>query len=310
MSGTVHTYRGDASSGECYLVCGTALVEVVFLSWCTVYSSEGKYHRILHGIQDLWLVECMPTIMWHAIKDGIALAAVNKYRIWPEYKKIRPIIACHVIVVMGSTNPRPRIPGSIPWYWPHRANDRVLDRSIHAAMRSTVKRHSGTTYRHPTYPQVVLPSNRLSEPTIYPNFATWLGSSCSNYNHERGRNFPFSGVETVNKHHSDDILTYLASKPNVKWLLWQCTVFPWRQGIYLKTVPTTISIVKHTILCYRNARIGEKKHKIHNKRSLNMDRLPRQRNALVARSCILPSWMVNPFMIRTKSCWFWNVQSW
>ena len=55
---------------ECYLVCGTALVEVVFLSWCTVYSahtSEGKYHRILHCIQYVWLVECMPTIMWHAI---------------------------------------------------------------------------------------------------------------------------------------------------------------------------------------------------------------------------------------------------
>ena len=57
----------------------------------------------------------------------------------------------------------------------------------------------------------------------------------------------------------------------------------------MKTVPMIISMVKHTILYYRNARIGEKKHKIHNKRSLNMDRLPRQRNALAARSCILPS---------------------
>ena len=34
---------------------------------------------------------------------------------------------------------------------------------------------------------------------IYPKFATWLGSSCSKYNQERGRNVPFSGVETVNK---------------------------------------------------------------------------------------------------------------
>ena len=34
---------------------------------------------------------------------------------------------------------------------------------------------------------------------MYPKFATWLGSSCSNYNQERGRTVPFSGVETVNK---------------------------------------------------------------------------------------------------------------
>ena len=61
-------------------------------------------------------------------------------------------IECHVIGGMDSTNPRPRIPGSIPWYWPQRANNRVLDRSIHAAMRSTVGRHHRTAYPYPTYP--------------------------------------------------------------------------------------------------------------------------------------------------------------
>ena len=30
-------------------------------------------------------------------------------------------IASRVIVGMDSANPRPRIPGSIPWYWPQRA---------------------------------------------------------------------------------------------------------------------------------------------------------------------------------------------
>ena len=143
---------------------------------------------------------------------------------------------------MDSTNPQPRIPGSIPWNWPQRANDRVLDRSIHAAMRSTVRRHRA---RHslpiphipPWAAKVVLPSNRLFEPTIYPNFATWLGISCSNYNHERGRNFPFSGVETVNKHHSDDILTYLASKSNVKWLPWQLRYYHEDKVYTWKTAP-------------------------------------------------------------------------
>ena len=59
----------------------------------------------------------------------------------PSTSKYLVVIECHVIVGMNSTNPRPRIPGSITWYWPQRANDRVLDRSIHAAMRSTIRRH-------------------------------------------------------------------------------------------------------------------------------------------------------------------------
>ena len=41
----------------------------------------------------------------------------------------RAFITSHVIVGMDSTNPRPRMPGSIPWYWPQRASNRVLDRS-------------------------------------------------------------------------------------------------------------------------------------------------------------------------------------
>ena len=61
------------------------------------------------------------------------------------------IIACHVIVGMDSTNPRPRIPGSIPWYWPQRANNRVLDRS-NTRCNAEVRCHRGTAYRHPTYP--------------------------------------------------------------------------------------------------------------------------------------------------------------
>ena len=61
-------------------------------------------------------------------------------------------IASHVIVGMDSTNPRPRMPGSIPWYWPQLASNCVLTGPIHAAMRSTVGRHRGTAYRHPTYP--------------------------------------------------------------------------------------------------------------------------------------------------------------
>ena len=73
--------RAETFFVECYLVCGTALVEVVFLSWWTLsapHTSEGKYHRILHGIQDLWLVECMPTIMWHAISAfTVILCAVR-----------------------------------------------------------------------------------------------------------------------------------------------------------------------------------------------------------------------------------------
>ena len=34
---------------------------------------------------------------------------------------VNAIIASHVIVGMDSTNPRPTIPGSIPWYWSQRA---------------------------------------------------------------------------------------------------------------------------------------------------------------------------------------------
>ena len=38
---------------ECYLVCGTALVEFVFLSWCTVYSA-GQYWILARANIQYW----------------------------------------------------------------------------------------------------------------------------------------------------------------------------------------------------------------------------------------------------------------
>ena len=55
--------------------------------------------------------------------------------------QLPPIIACHVTIGMDSTNPRPRGPGSIPWYWPQRANDRVLGRSNTDCNAESVGRH-------------------------------------------------------------------------------------------------------------------------------------------------------------------------
>ena len=52
--------------------------------------------------------------------------------------------------------------------------------------------------------QVVRPSNRLSKPTVYPKFATWLGSYEPNTIMKKMETL-FSGGETVNRDPVGDI---------------------------------------------------------------------------------------------------------
>ena len=89
------------------------------------------------------------------------------------------IIARHMIVGMNSTNPRAKMLCSIPWYWLQWANIRYWPGPTHAAMRSgwTPPWHSPLApHIPPKVAQVVLPSNRLFKPTVYPEFATWPGT--------------------------------------------------------------------------------------------------------------------------------------
>ena len=88
---------------------------------CYYWHQQSAQHRAKPVVLNL---NAQPAVLCGHESSGICAAVAQC------------IIASHVIVGMDSTNPRPRIPGSIPWYWPQRANDRGLDWSIHAAMRA------------------------------------------------------------------------------------------------------------------------------------------------------------------------------
>ena len=84
--------------------------------------------------------------------------------------------------------------------------------------------------------QVALPPNRLSEPTIYPKFATRLGSlNClrPKYYHGKVESPIFFWWKNHQTRPPRRHLTFLASRPNMIRLLWQCMVLPRRHGIYM-----------------------------------------------------------------------------